>query len=57
MRILKQREKSLPLWPEPDRGADVHRYRIVADAYRGAGVLDSGARVVIVDPMIALRRD
>jgi hypothetical protein len=57
MRILKQREKSLLYGVSPTAGADVHRDRIVADGCRIAGVLDSGARAMKVDPMIAPRRD
>ena len=57
MRILKQREKSLLYGVSPTVGADVHRDRIVADGCCVAGGLDSGARAMKVDPMIALRRD
>jgi hypothetical protein len=42
---------------EPDLGADVHRNRIVDDGCCVAGALDSGARAMEVDQMIALRRD
>jgi hypothetical protein len=56
-RILKQREKSLLYGVSPPAGADVHRDRNVADGCRIAGVLDSGAGAMKIDPMIAVLRD
>ena len=43
LRILKPREKSLLYGVSPDRRADVHRDRNVADGCCVAGLLDSGA--------------